>query len=127
MKYEKEVRAGIALLDYGQFYGEDWRDKINWNALSMHTFSSCILGQLEPSDLLMLFHGPERRFSRALIRLELRWEGARAHGFVVPQHTYGDLWSPVYWIRYGLLTRTWKKLGPTVRFDSLLKDDNERV
>jgi hypothetical protein len=124
MKYEKEVRAGIALLDYGQFYGGDWRDKIIWEGLSLHSFSSCVLGQLE-RRARSRFYRPDDdtiTFYLALKRLGLNWEKAQDHGFIVPQRTYGAWWSPVYWVRYGFLTRTWKKLGPVVMFDSLTSE-----
>lgn len=43
--YEKEVRAGIGLLDR-IFNGEDWRSYIDRKTLRMQSYTDCILGQL---------------------------------------------------------------------------------
>jgi hypothetical protein len=73
MKYEKEVRAGIALLDYGQFYGANWRDKIYWEDLSLTSYSRCVLGQLE--QFRRGWFVDEIRFHLVLKRLGLSWNG----------------------------------------------------
>lgn len=41
--FKKEVAAGIALLDKEI---PEWRDRINWDSLDMHSCTSCILGQV---------------------------------------------------------------------------------
>ncbi len=114
MYKEKEVRAGIALLDKKD---PGWRDKFNPSTLRMAGSSTCVLGQTFGSYGLGI----------DVHVLKLRHDMINAsqteeYGFYIPVSEAAPLGSVVRDINYMQLGETWKALVPqTAVVDEIIK------
>lgn len=82
-KFEKQVKAGIALLD--EHGPEDWRERVNLETLSFPSLRLCPLGQVY------------RDFTLGVAALKLDKDAQWASGFVARND------------KYPYLTREWKR------------------
>src|SRR5260221_4599985 len=102
MYKEREVRAGIALLDEKD---PGWRDKFNPSTLRMAGSSTCVLGQTFGSyglgiDVLKLRHDM------------INASQTEEYGFYIPVSEAAPLGSVARDINYMQLGETWKALVP---------------